>query len=75
MIMNWACVALNPKVNKLWILLTTEQSEVVPFLLTTEQSEVVPFLRAVWAEKKGREATPYAGGFASVRQFSLNKYP
>ena len=28
------------------------------FFLTTERSEVVPFLRGVWAKKSGREATP-----------------
>ena len=53
-------------------------------LLTTERSEVVPFLRAVRAMKRGREATPQGGrsppfmvakrpyiarGLPSVRQF------
>ena len=33
-------------------------------LLTTERSEVVPFLRAVRARKRGREATPLQGGAA-----------
>ena len=52
MIMNWACVALNPKVNKLWI------------LLTTEQSEVVLFFRSVPWKKRGCVATPTPWGEA-----------
>ena len=35
-------------------------------LLTTERSEVVPFLRVVRAEKKGREATLPQGGEAPL---------
>ena len=57
-------------------------------LLTTERSEVVPFLRAVRAMKRGREATPQGGrsppfmvakrpyiarGLPSIRQFFAKK--
>ena len=61
------------------------------FLLTTERSEVVPFLRAVRAEKRGHEATPtpgakpsslsgkatsiFTGGLPSVRWFAIGKLP
>ena len=36
-------------------------------ILTTEQSEVIPFLRAVRAKKRGREATPQGGRRPPVR--------